>query len=241
MANKRQPKAAQRARLEQERRERAARRKRMAFISAGLAVAVIVAAIVLIAAFSGSGKASELQQVSGRPSVDPNSLRGILTGPAPWPNNSAYLAARLSADALPPLSATEGVVLHIHQHIDIFIRGHAAQVPANIGIVTSPSVLFAPIHTHDATGIIHVESPVVRDFSLGEFFDVWGVRFTSTCIGGYCDGGNERLQVFASGKVVTFDPRRLKLIAHEEIVVTFGSPDQIPTPYPITYRFPVGD
>jgi hypothetical protein len=238
MTNKRQSKAAQRARLEEERRQRAARHKRLGFISAALVVVIIVVVSVTL---SGSSNTSAPAQVSGGPSVDPSSLPGVLTGPAPWPRNSAHLAERLAADGLPPLSATEGLVLHTHQHLDIFIRGHAIQVPMQIGIVTSPNVLFAPIHTHDATGIIHVESPVVRDFSLGEVFDVWGVRFTSTCIGGYCNSGIERLQVFANGKVVTFDPRRLKLIAHEEIVVTFGLPEQIPTPYPITYRFPPGD
>jgi len=238
MTNKRQAKAAHRARLEQERRQRAARRKRSIFIVVALVVVGI--AVALITTLSGSSKANVLPQVSGSPTVDPNSLPGILTGAAPWPNNATDLAARLSADGLPPLAAKEGLVLHTHQHIDIFIRGRAVEVPAQIGIVTSPSVLFAPIHTHDATGIIHVESPIVRDFSLGEFFDAWGVRFTSSCIGGYCNSGNERLQVFANGQVVTFDPRRLQLIAHEEIVVTFGTPGQIPTPYPITYRFPAG-
>jgi hypothetical protein len=238
MANKRQAKAAHRARLEQQRRQQAARRKRRTFII--VAVVVVGVAVALITTLSGSSKPNVLPQVSGIPTVDANSLPGILTTPAPWPNNIADLAPRISADGLPPLTPLEAFALHIHQHIDIFIRGQSVQVPAQVGIVTSPSVLFAPIHTHDTSGIIHVESPVVRDFSLGEFFDVWGVRFTSTCIGGYCNSGNERLQVFANGQVVTFDPRRLKLIAHEEIVVTFGTPNQIPTPYPITYQFPAG-
>jgi hypothetical protein len=238
VTNKRQAKSAHRARLEQERREKAARRKRLTLIAA--AVAVVALAVVLIVSLTGSKKPTMPSQVSGGPNVDPNSLPGILTGPPPWPNNSADLAARISADQLPPLNAIEGQVLHIHQHVDIFIRGRSIDVPAQIGIVAAPAVVFAPIHTHDATGIIHVESSVVRDFSLGEFFDVWGVRFTSICIGSLCNSGNERLQVFANGQVVTFDPRRLKLTEHEEIVVTFGTPSQIPTPYPISYRFPNG-
>jgi len=238
MTDKRRTKAAQRARLERERRQRAARRKRLTLITA--AVTVVVLVVVLIVTITGSKKPNALSEVPGGSNVDPNSLPGILTGPEPWPNNSADVAARLSADGLPPLSATEGVVLHTHQHIDIFIRGRSTAVPALIGIVAKPVPLFAPIHTHDDTGIIHVESPVQRDFSLGEFFDVWGVRFTSMCIGAYCNTGTERLEVFANGQVVTFDPRRLKLTAHEEIVVTFGTPDQIPRPYPNTYRFPVG-
>jgi len=238
MANKRQAKAPQRARLERERQQRAARRKRLTLITAAVAVAVLV--IVLIVTLTGSKRAIALTEVSGGPTIDPNSLPGIVTGSEPWPNNPADVAARLAADGLPPLSATEGVVLHTHQHIDIFIRGHSTLVPALIGIIAKPVPLFAAIHTPDDTGIIHVESPVRRDFSLGEFFDVWGVPFTSTCISAYCNTSTERLQVFANGQVVTFDPRRLELTAHEEIVVTFGTPDQIPRPYPITYRFPVG-
>ncbi|HEX9235017.1 MAG TPA: hypothetical protein VF972_01920 [Actinomycetota bacterium] len=52
------------------------------------------------------------------------------------------------------------------------------------------------IHTHDATGIIHIESPTPRTFTLGEFFDVWGVRFTASCLGGYCRSSDRALSVF---------------------------------------------
>src|SRR5581483_12030445 len=38
------------------------------------------------------------------------------------------------------------------------------------------------LHTHEPDGIIHVESPVNRKFTLGEFFDVWGLRFTKDCL-----------------------------------------------------------
>src|SRR5437879_2226025 len=164
MTNKRQVKSAHRARLEQERRQRAARPKRFTLIATG--VVVVALAVVLVVVLTGSRESVTLSQVSGGPSVDPNTLSGILTGPAPWPNNSADVAARIAADQLPPLNATEGQALHIHQHIDIFIRGRSIEVPAQIGIVTTPAVVFAPTHTHHATGIVHIESPVVRDFSL---------------------------------------------------------------------------
>src|SRR5881396_2786681 len=110
------------------------------------------------------------------------------TGPAPWPANTDKLKVRLSALGLPALSA-EGTTLHIHQHLDLYVNGTKQVVPAQIGILTSPHVVFSPLHTHDTTGIIHVESPTVRSFTLGEFFDVWGVRFTPTCLGGYCNQG----------------------------------------------------
>jgi sulfur carrier protein ThiS len=37
----------------------------------------------------------------------------------------------------------------------------------------------SPLHTHDSSGIIHVESLVERDYTLGEFLDVWGGLGTS--------------------------------------------------------------
>jgi len=197
---------------------------------------VVALLVVLIVVLTGSSSFT-VRYVS-TPTGDPSTLPGILTTAPPWPVNTTDLAARLSAELLPPLGAMEGQALHIHQHIDIYVRGQHIAVPAFVGVVTSPNILFAPIHTHDSSGIIHVESPTQRDFSLGEFFDVWGVLFTPTCIGADCNTGNERLQVFANGKVVTGNPRQVKLLEHEEIVVTFGTPSQIPTPYPTSYAFP---
>ena len=236
MADKRRRRdEVRRARLEQERRARA-RKNRIAALAAGGAIVALVVALIVVLAGSGSGFRVQYVSSSG---PDPSTLKGILTTSPPWPTNTKDVPARITAQSLPPLNAMEGRVVHIHQHIDIYIHGQHITVPAQIGIVVSQSsVLFSPIHTHTSDGIIHVESPEQRDFSLGDFFDVWGVLFTSSCIGANCDTGNERLQVFANGKVVTGDPRQLKLLEHEEIVVTFGTPGQIPQPYPASYNFP---
>ena len=236
MADKRRRRdEARRARLELERRARA-RKNRIAALAAGGAIVALVVALIVVLAGSGGG--FRVQYVS-TPGTNPNTLPGILTTPPPWPTNTKDVPARISAENLPPLNAMEGRIVHIHQHLDIYIHGEHVAVPAQIGIVVSQSsVLYSPIHTHTPDGIIHIESPEQRDFSLGEVFDVWGVLLTSNCIGGYCNTGNERLQVFANGKVVTGDPRQLKLLEHEEIVVTFGTPDQIPQPYPTSYNFP---
>jgi hypothetical protein len=176
---------------------------------------------------------------SGAPSVDPATLPGILTGPAPWPNNTADLLARLSAIGLPALSA-EGTVLHIHQHLDLYVDGAKQVVPAQIGILTSPQVVFSPLHTHDTSGIIHVESQTVRSFTLGEFFDVWGIRLTPTCIGGYCNQGGKTLRVYVDGQLVTGNPTQIELFAHEEIAVTYGTQAQLPNPIPSSSTFPPG-
>src|SRR5712691_4730540 len=90
---------------------------------------------------------------------------GLQTGPAPWLPETATLRARLAAIGLPALEQ-EGTILHTHQHLDILVNGAAIEVPANVGI-NQTELYIAPIHTHDVTGILHVESDDVRAFTLG--------------------------------------------------------------------------
>lgn len=217
------------------------RRRRLGRLTTRVVIVLAVlgaAAGVLILTRSSSPKTGPVY-VSGTPSTDPATLPGTLSGPAPWPANTDKLKGRLSALGLPALSA-EGTTLHIHQHLDLYVNGTKEVVPAQIGIITSPQVVFSPLHTHDTSGIIHVESPTVRSFTLGAFFDVWGVRFTPTCVGGYCNQGDETLRVYVDGQLATGNPTWLKLFAHEEIVVTYGTQAQLPDPIPSSYTFPPG-
>jgi hypothetical protein len=131
----------------------------------------------------------------------------------------------------------EGSVMHIHQHLDIFVHGKAVAIPAGIGI--DESVGFSPIHVHDATGIIHVESPTIEKFTLGQFFDVWGVKFTASCIGGYCADSTKSLKVYVNGTLYQEDPRLLALAQHQEIAITYGTAQESPQ-IPTTYSFPTG-
>src|SRR5205823_1101980 len=85
--------------------------------------------------------------------------------------------------------------------LQIFVNGNPVSVPAQIGIGTDGS--FAELHTHDATGIIHFESPTQANFTLGQFFDDWGVFFTKSCIGSLCNSGDKTLQVFVNGNPVS--------------------------------------
>ena len=145
-----------------------------------------------------------------------------MTSKGPWgPNNGPLLEARLSAIDLPALSA-EGAALHIHQHIDLFVKGVVVEIPPGVGI-DRQSPFIAELHTHDGSGIVHVEAPRIRPFTLGQFFDVWGLQFTATCIGGYCAGSRNRLWVWARGKKWAKDPRRIVLRQHDEIVIVFDT------------------
>lgn len=170
--------------------------------------------------------------------VDPLSLPGIMTGAEPWPPEITHLSDRLAATGLPALSE-EGTALHIHEHLDLFVNGGSVAVPAGIGIDEAAGFI-SPIHTHDATGIIHVESPVVRSFTLGQFFDVWGLRFTAQCLGGYCADGAHALSVYSNGAPVQGDPRLLALSPHQEIAIIYGSASSTTLKIPASYDFAPG-
>jgi len=167
-------------------------------------------------------------------SAQTNKLPGIMTGPAPWLPEIDNLLPRLNAINLPALYE-EGNALHIHQHLDILLNGKPVTVPAGIGI-NSVARFISPLHTHDVSGVIHVESDVKRDFTLGQFFDVWGVRFSKSCVGAYCAKGTDTLRVFVNGKPVSGDPRNLVLREHQEIAVVYG-PVTANVAVPSTYRF----
>jgi hypothetical protein len=219
------------ARRARRRRQEAARVRRRRLGIAAVLAAVLVAGI--------GGLAVSAANRDRQPATSPGPLAGLQTGPAPWGANTADLAERLRAIGIPPLSPMEGTAVHIHQHLDLYVDGRKVLVPAGIGI--DPAVGYAPLHTHDPSGVIHVESPTVRTYTLGEFFAVWGVRFTPGCLGGYCAGGGRQLRLFVGGRAYRGDPTTLALAPHQELVVAFGTAAQLPSPIPSTYQFPPGE
>src|SRR5712671_5401660 len=64
---------------------------------------------------------------------------------------------------------------HIHPVLKIVINGQQQTIPANIGIRSN---CMNSLHTHDDSGTLHVESPEKRDFTLADFFAVWGKTYT---------------------------------------------------------------
>lgn len=203
-------------------------RARIRLTLAMLAVAAVVVGAVIAGAKGGSSS----------PPLVPAHLSGELVGRAPWPRNIAGLRARLNALGLPAL-AQEGTALHIHQHLDLSVDGRRVTVPGGIGIDESQGFI-SPLHTHDESGVIHVESPAVRTFTLGQFFAVWGLRLTPRCLGGYCAKGSTVLRVFADGKRFSGDPRLVPLAEHEEILVAFGTRAQLPHQIPVRFEFAPG-
>lgn len=202
------------------RRQREAERKRAARTR-------FIRRYLTLVAVSGVAAVAVFLIVGPRQSSGP--LPGLLTDRAPWPANTAQVGDRLDRLNLP----AAGGALHVHADLQIFVAGTAQPVPADIGL--APGVE-SPLHTHDDSGVIHVESAnAAFRPTLGELFDVWGVRLSSTCLGGYCDAGERQLRAYVNGTRVTTALRDIPLDDHDVIVLTFGSPDEEPKPIPATY------
>jgi hypothetical protein len=196
------------------RQERARRIRMLVYVTLGAAALAVVVSLLI-------------KPKQDATAASPSALPGMLTTDAPWPANTGDLSARLKQLSLPP----EGGAMHVHSNLAIFVDGKPVTVPADIGLAADAQ---SPLHTHDTSGVVHVESADPgAPFTLGQFFDVWGVRLSGTCIGGYCASGNRTLQVFVNGKPAGGNPSSISLDPDkQDIVIAFGTPGQVPDPLP---------
>jgi len=198
-----------------------------------------IIAVLCIVAAAGIGAALYFALRSDNGTATPavagpnayNSLPGIRKTKAPWAPEVAHLQDRLAPLNLNS-SQSEQLAYHIHQHLDLFLNGKKITVPECIGIYGcyNSFVYITELHTHHPDGIIHVEAPSNRHYTLGTFFAEWGVFLNKKCIGGYCHG----YKWYVNGKPQTGPAYALKLEPHQEIAIVIGKP---PAKIPSTYNW----
>ena len=89
----------------------------------------------------------------------------------PFTPEYAKLPQRIRLLGLPPTGKEK---YHLHALMRIYEDGLLVPVPANVGIDLKRKVI-SPIHTHDATGVLHFESDKPFPHTLGDVFEVWGL------------------------------------------------------------------
>jgi hypothetical protein len=144
-------------------------------------------------------------------------------------------------DGIQCLSA-EGQALHIHSHVALFANGKQIQIPRYIGYApdpTSPSTACLYwIHTHDTSGIIHVETPQILSpagghYTLGMLFDIWGQPLARDAVGDF----KGPVTAFVNGEKYDGDLKAIPLMSHQQITLEVGAP-VVPPP---NYAFPPND
>jgi hypothetical protein len=228
-SRKEQKEQLRKERLERERAAAAAAgRRRRLQIGGGVGLlAAIVAVVVVIIVSSGGSSSGGSTASPGGATGDQSGLR---TTAAPWAPEYSFLAQRLAAFNFPQQT---DIGYHVHAQLNVYINGKQTPVPANIGI--DPQGRFiSPIHTHDTSGVVHMESTKFYPFTLGEFINVWGVAFTKNQLGAYRAGNGNVLQLWVGGKQIA-DPANYQIKPHDVMILGYGKPGSFP--HKKTYAF----
>ena len=129
----------------------------------------------------------------------------------------------------------EMLAKHQHVHLTLFFNGVQAALPQYIGIVMKPKnqgCLYW-LHTHDATGLIHIESPEPNGaYTLGQFFAIWGQELAPDDIA----GRTGEVHAYVNGMAYQGDLRAIPLAPRSEITLEVGKPVVTPP----LYVFPEG-
>lgn len=259
MSSRKQQKQEARVRrleLEAALRERERRRRRRARLAAAAAALLVLGGAV--AAFGGGANRTSQTTAVPPSELEPLASLGKLNTPGPsgafGPEDVPIPGARPLADGGSASASstidgircqdTEQVLFHIHAHLTVFVNGAPRQIPHGIGISgahasptpTGPYVAagscFYWLHTHAADGIIHIESPVQRTFTLGNFFDVWGQRLGPNELGSI----KGSVTALYDGQVFRDNPRDIPLTKHAQIQLEVGRP----LVAPVRISFPAG-
>lgn len=148
---------------------------------------------------------------------------GLQTSRPPWRPEYAQLKQRIKLIGLPP-AGTER--FHIHALLRIYVDGILSPVPANVGIDRAQGI-YPSLHTHDKTGIIHMESTLPHRFLLGDFFAVWGVKLGPDRVGGLTGLGGDKLHFYVNGRPLR-DPAAYEMRDGDAIVIGYGAADSFP-------------
>lgn len=126
---------------------------------------------------------------------------------------------------------------HVHTHLAIYVNGVQKRIPAGAGIVngqtkvlvggifienfdSSSSTCLYWLHVHADDGIIHVEAPSERGFTLGQFFDVWGQSLSADQVG----PARGSVVAFVDGRRIDGNQRDIALLDHRDVQLDVGSP-----------------
>jgi hypothetical protein len=217
---------------------------RAVYIGAGIAIVAVIAAVLIFNWWQNR----KMQEAVATPSPGPNaSAKAIQL------TDGGNLGTKFFKPKYPDTTqggrgqtidgvgcgAQEYAALHVHTHLAIFNHGKQIQVPQYIGFAPSlAGGCLYWIHTHDASGIIHLEAPDISPpqggrYTLGMLFAIWGQPLQRDNVAGFTGP----VTAYVNGAKYDGDLSAIPLGAHQQIVLEIGMP-VIPPP---NYAFPVND
>ena len=191
-------------------------------ICRSLPLAIVAGLLAFALAGCGSSSDSPPGLVIAGPGLQTSAPAQGVNQP-PWKPEYAHLAQRLKQIGIPPGGQER---FHIHAMVHIYINGLLAPLPAEIGLDEAKGIE-SSMHTHDGTGIVHMEAPKPYKYTLGDFFAVWGVKLGPAQVGGLKGLGGNHLHFYLNGKPLT-NPAALVLHREDSIVIGYGPDNSFP-------------
>jgi hypothetical protein len=206
-------------------------RRALVIASATLLVLIGLGVGLGVGLSGSSGGSTTLKDAIKAPPLGPLGFEGVPleTGKDLAPTGAP--APGGSVDGI-QCSSSEQLAFHIHTRLTAFVNGVEEKIPAGVGIAdpqlqqtahgpyVGGGTCLSWLHTHTTDGIIHIESPIQRNYTLGNFFDVWGQPLSSTQAG----AAKGNVTVLVDGKVWSGDPRSVPLESHEQVQLDIGKP-----------------
>jgi hypothetical protein len=140
-------------------------------------------------------------------------VEGTTLGQPNWPDGSG------NGQPIDGVGCAASENYHIHAMVSIYRNGTRLAVPGHIGL----NGCTYELHTHDAAGIVHVETNVQKTFTFGQFFEVWNQPLGASNVGGIA--GAAKFYVIENEKVTPVDhPEDVELGEHRELAIVIGTP-----------------
>jgi hypothetical protein len=199
---------------EQAEQRTAARNRRLRLAGLGAALLALLVVVVVVATTGGGSTKT--------------------TTPIPQSALLASTARETSGRTVDGIQCqtNEQAIFHIHAHLTVLVAGRQRIIPQGIGIATpreeqqtadGPFVTsgscFYWLHSHTNDGIIHIESPIQRTFTLGNYFDIWNQPLSSTQVG----PAQGAVTAFVDGRKFNANPRTIHLAAHTLVQLDVGT------------------
>jgi hypothetical protein len=197
---------------------------------------VALAALLCAACGSSSGSSANTAAttttthatIPANGAVGPEGIR-LENGPALAPASSTTPGTPVDGIQCAPV---EQLAYHIHAHLQVFVDGQPKALPGAIGLIgplaqqTAAGPFYGAtqcyywLHTHTHDGVIHIESPTQRIYTLGDFFDEWRQPLSADRVA----SAKGTVTAFINGRRWTKSPRDLPLLPHAVIQLDVGSP-----------------
>src|SRR5947209_18503234 len=129
--------------------------------------------------------------------------------------------ARITSTPIDGISCdfAEASTYPVHAHPAIIVGGkEVAGPPANTGIHFEHLCLYW-LHTHDTSGIIHIEAPHRISPTLGNFFDIWGQPLSRQRVADHLVGVGQALRIYVGPTLFSGNPRTIPLYEHTKVTL----------------------